>query len=131
MPGWVVAQYGDGHWSAIAFHCSGVRPVQTETERLPLGAIDVIADAARHVVWPRTGRLATVNSTGAAASPPRRRRRRSPDRGRSRVGSLPISGDLSGSIREIQSKRHSTPRAGAAPPPKTTACRRRDHVQVF
>ena len=68
--------YGDGHCVAIAAHCSGVSPEQTDAACCPLAATDPIADADTHATCPRTGRLATVITTGPAARPPRNNRRR-------------------------------------------------------
>lgn len=70
--------YGDGHCVAIAAHCSGVSPEQTEAAcTRPLVGADPMAEGARQAVFARTGRLAIVISTGPAASPPRNSRRRS------------------------------------------------------
>jgi len=68
--------YGDGHCVAIAAHCSGVNPEQTDAACCPLAATDPIADADTHATCPSTGRLATVMTTGPATRPPRNSRRR-------------------------------------------------------
>jgi hypothetical protein len=73
----LVATYGLGHWSGMAFHWSGLSPLHCICTR-PLDGIEPKAEADWHS-WPNTGRLATVISTGAAARPPCRRRRRPPD----------------------------------------------------
>jgi hypothetical protein len=63
------------------------------------------ADAV-HTVWPRTGRLAIVISTGPVASPPRNSRRRAAEGATATAPVFLVS--LSGSIRTTGSNPHST-----------------------
>ena len=75
MTGAMTATYGDGQSGAIAFQRSGESPAASSHScacawlRLLTGMTEHDADAV-HTVWPKTGRLATVISTGPVASPP-------------------------------------------------------------
>src|SRR5579864_5002233 len=83
----VVAQYGNGHCIASAFHALGDNPEQVAAT-LAAWLPAEVAEAVVQSTCPRTGLLASVMTTGPAASARRRTRRRSSDSGRFAVDRL-------------------------------------------